>query len=482
MLNQHLNMINSHDGRLRSYQSAIENHPDGVLILDRDGRCRELNPAVSELTGYTLEEFCQKKLSFLILPQDLEKTRNHIQLALRGIPQRYDMTIIHKSGLPLHIQMTNVPIILNHEVAGVFCIGRDITARKQLEEQQRSVKQQLESFIENNVDPILMVREDGKVLRVNESFVNTFGWKANEFVGMNVFDLHLIPDEKKGEFEELAREMRAGNKIIGKETVRLRKDGGRMNVLLSSSPILDEKGEVTGWSVTLRDITEKKKSEELLLQEEKLLVAGQLAAGVAHEIRNPLTALKGFVQLMEKEKSYNEQYLGIMLEELKRIELITNELLMLSKPQQSQFVHKNLIGILQEVIALLGAQTIMNNIILLTDFETGSIQVHCDRNQLKQVFINFIKNAIEAMPGGGNLRIQVRKQGAYAVIRFIDEGCGIPQEQLAMLGQPFFTTKEKGTGLGLMVSRRIIENHHGTLNISSEIGVGTTMEIFFPVC
>ncbi|MGO4270196.1 ATP-binding protein [Paenibacillus sp. TAF58] len=138
--------------------------------------------------------------------------------------------------------------------------------------------------------------------------------------------------------------------------------------------------------------------------------------------------------------------------------------------------------LLSQVTTLLDTQAIINNVQIITEFDPDIPPILCDENQLKQVCINFIKNAIEAMPKGGNMVIQLTSKNENNInLRFIDQGCGIPPYILSKLGQPFYTTKEKGTGLGFMVSKRIIENHHGEIAVHSEENKGTTIEISLPI-
>lgn len=231
--------------------------------------------------------------------------------------------------------------------------------------------------------------------------------------------------------------------------------------------------------IILRDLSEHKHAEELMIRSEKLSVAGQLAAGIAHEIRNPLTAIKGFLQLMHGEIEKDNQYFEIIFSELNRIEMILSELLMLAKPQETVFEKANVKTILLEVVTLLETEAILRNIVIEKKFSDENQEVVCDKNQLKQVFINLIKNAIEAMPNGGTVTISTKSENFSIVIEIKDEGEGIPKELLERLGEPFLTTKEKGTGLGLMITYKIVENHKGTIDVSSS-EKGTVFTIKLP--
>ncbi|MET3288704.1 UNVERIFIED_CONTAM: signal transduction histidine kinase [Brevibacillus sp. OAP136] len=226
---------------------------------------------------------------------------------------------------------------------------------------------------------------------------------------------------------------------------------------------------------------QRKKTEEMVRKSEMLSMIGQLAAGVAHEIRNPLTSIKGFLQLMQANATKNEDYFTIMLTELARIEFIISEFLVLAKPQLVMKERRNLIHLLQNIIVLVETHAILNNVQIFLHFEPELPLILCEESQLKQAFVNIMKNAIEAMPDGGELLITVNCEGNdRVVVQFIDDGVGVPEEIMPKLGEPFYTTKEKGTGLGLMVSYKIIENHRGHIQVRSTPQKGTTVEIQLP--
>lgn len=224
--------------------------------------------------------------------------------------------------------------------------------------------------------------------------------------------------------------------------------------------------------------------EEALKRTEMLSVVGQLAAGVAHEIKNPVTVLSGFVQLMRQsdEIESHQHYYEIMQSELKRILTITNEFLVLGKQQTYIFVKKKIQLIIKEVVLLLKAEAEKNGVNIILKTMDNIPPISCNPDQLKQVFMNVIKNGIESMPNGGRLWIDIRVDGNQGIIiETIDEGYGMTKETLAKIGTPFFTTKEDGTGLGMMVCHKIIEGHHGKITMESEVNVGTKIKIEFPI-
>ncbi|UOQ45959.1 ATP-binding protein [Halobacillus salinarum] len=239
-------------------------------------------------------------------------------------------------------------------------------------------------------------------------------------------------------------------------------------------------GTETMAQVILQDISDRKETDRVLMHSEKLSVIGELAAGIVHEIRNPLTIVKGFLELLDGEVSERgEEYVKVMLTEVKRIESIANELLYFSKPHEHQLHPHNLVPILENVNRLLENTASKKQVSLNLDANHKEIVINCDQDQIKQVFINIIKNAIEATPANGRVNITLTANSGAAV-SISDTGCGLSKEQLNKLGTSFMTTKENGTGLGLMVSYNIIKNHKGEINVDSVEGEGTTFVIELP--
>ena len=361
-----------------------------------------------------------------------------------------------------------------------YSLGTNTMELKNKNEENRAVKEYLESIISQTADAIHLTDTTGKIIRVNSAFEMLYGWKSNEVVGTY---LELVPEELKEEDQMWQRKVKSGDPkpLVLSETIRLRKDGSTVNVSISESPIYNEVGDVTGFIHISRDMTEHIRMEEILRRSEKLTTVGQLAAGVAHEIRNPLTTLRGFLQIQQKTQSLNQLHTDIMLSELDRINLIVSEFLILAKPQAVHFEVRDVRFSIGDVLSFLDSEAHLHNIEFKVHFSSCPILVHCEENQLKQVFINVIKNAMEAMPCGGVIEVSLNGDfDEHAIIQISDEGIGIAKENLQKIGEPFYTNKEKGTGLGVMVSQRIIEAHKGTMDITSELGKGTTVTVTLP--
>jgi signal transduction histidine kinase len=219
-----------------------------------------------------------------------------------------------------------------------------------------------------------------------------------------------------------------------------------------------------------------------LRKKEKLAVIGQMAAAIGHEIRNPLSSLKGFTQLQQERYPNTNDFYPIMIQEIDRINSIVNDLMYIGKPRAIKFEKASIEEIIAYTLSIIQQQAEIQGITVETIMAGPLPPIDCDSKQLKQVFLNLIKNAIEAMPDGGSIKVNVKvveKQKMYISIQ--DEGCGIKDENIINLGEPFFTTKEDGTGLGLMVTNQIVKEHLGELNIQSEPERGTSVEVILPI-
>jgi two-component system, chemotaxis family, CheB/CheR fusion protein len=359
-------------------------------------------------------------------------------------------------------------------IKGIVITFVDITELKGANEELLK----LSYAIEQSPSIITIADIDGKVEYVNPMFTEVTELSSTDVIGKHIKELNFW-EGSAVRFIDIWEIVTSGREWKGELESR-RKNGQPYWEAVKFLPIKGRSGQVIHYLKISEDITDRKATEELLRKSEMLSAVGQLAAGIAHEIRNPLTALKGFTKLLGS-GVHNDSYISIMASELERIEEIVSELLVLAKPQAVDYLPKEIGGVLHDVIMLLETQAIINKVEIITEFEDKLPLVSCVENQLKQVFINVLKNAVESMPNGGNLIVRAKRTEDRRIkISIIDEGCGIPERKLAKLGEPFYTTKNKGTGLGLMVSYKIIENHQGTIHITSQEGVGTNVDIFLP--
>ncbi|MCA1055942.1 PAS domain S-box protein [Rossellomorea aquimaris] len=460
----------------QKYRSIVEYSPDNIYMLDTEGIIQEVNPAAEGQWTVRSPELIGRHYSEFISEDKKGETSKHFNTALQGEATRYLSTLINKEGKKSHISVTNIPIRVKDKVIGIYGIGQDITERIKMEDELKEAKELLEAYFEHAGDGIALLDPVGNILKVNQHFELMFGWKEIEIAGKAITILHK--EEQVSQFKQNLKDVKEGKRIKDFETVRYRKDGSPIEIVFNLNPILNDSGELIGISAIIRDLSEKKRNEDLLEKSEQLAMIGQLAAGVAHEIRNPLTTIKGFLQLM-KESTEDDFYLKVIQGELDRIEIITNEFLALAKPRAVQFSLTSLTSLLTSSVEFIKMECLKQGVDVR--FSVEEAEIHCDSHQIKQVVLNVMKNALEAMPDGGLMNVQLQKEQDYAKISIQDNGAGIPPERLKHLGEPFYSTKERGTGLGLMICQKIIKEHNGSISIQSNVNEGTTVAILLPI-
>jgi PAS domain S-box-containing protein len=462
--------------------------PCGFLSLSPDGVIQSVNDKLLEWIIAERNDIEGRQVDAILTDSSKLFYQFYIFPMIKMHGKVEEMYFTLKSG-----DGSEVPFLFNGiccERDGVMiidCILIRIVTRHKLEHElllaKKAAQQAKQSIFESASDAIILANQRTKIIAWNQAAEELFGYNEKEAIGQ---DMEIIvPENFKETYRRGVERLRAtGQSMAIRRTVELiglRKDGTEFPSEISLN-CWQTNGEYY-WSVIIRDITERKKTQELLLNSEKLSLAGQLAASIAHEIRNPLTAIKGFHQLMKSENNGKPYYFEILTDEMNRIELILNELLLLAKPQAMQLKQVDLRAMLEQVCTLMDSQMHLHNIEVEVKCEQNvQTSIQCNENQMKQIFINFLKNAIEAMPNGGKVMITVNNNDEDSIlIRIIDQGEGIPDDKLKRIGEPFYTTKETGTGLGLMVCRKIIEDHQGSLNITSRLNKGTTVEVLMPL-
>lgn len=477
----------------QKYRSLYEYHAEAILTINLKGKVTNLNQQYEKLFGYNIEHFTNRSwdedLSHLTKSQ-LDMLRSNFFEALRGKSLNFEVLYKHKMGYTIEVSTTLVPMVSNSKIVGLYAICRDITDINQHKAEIERLHKHYQLLLNSVTEGIVGIGVDGKINFWNRTAERILGYSSDEVYQQNFMKFcqcsscsNLIDQASdKTICQKILQCLSDGQQRVFDEVMLYRKDASTIPTSLIIAPTIQYDGKQIGVVCTFEDITEYRETEELLRKSDRLAAAGQLAAGVAHEIRNPLTALKGFLRLFPKTNLQEHNYVSIMDRELLRIESIVNEFLFVAKPHTSTFELHHLDSILNETIELLNIQALMNSVTITIHYETPLPLIICDAHQLKQVFINVIKNALEAISDDGNIDVHVAHQIEHnrVKIEFEDNGCGIAPERLEQLGEPFYSTKEKGTGLGLMVSYKIIESHGGNITFNSRLNVGTRVEIYLP--
>ncbi|MED1795858.1 PAS domain S-box protein [Brevibacillus nitrificans] len=463
------------------YRLLIDHTQDIITIFNPAMERIYISPSVEQHLGYSHMEFQSSSRLLLVHPDDMPLMRAcHQQIMATKQQVQFEVRSLSRDGSPIVFDTRGFPILDDQgQVENIMFVSRNVTERKYSEAALLRSEEKNRIILEHTDDFIMITDKQGEILYLSPSHERVLGRRKL----MSQVTLERVhPDDRDlfiKHFNQLIHYQKAGTYEF-----RYQCENGKWIVLESKGvPIMTKENECDGFILVSRDITERRNNEELLRKAEKLSVIGELAAGIAHEIRNPLTSLKGFIQLLYPTLQDNKLYADIMLSELERINLIVSELLILSKPQNLQIKPISLVVLMQNLLALLASEANLKNIRFQTSFGKCP-PIAGEENQLKQVFINIIKNSIEAIAsqGQGEIRISTRLlPNRHVLVRLADNGCGVPEELLSKLGEPFFTTKEKGTGLGLMISNKIIKDHNGTFQITSKKNQGTVVKITLPI-
>ncbi|SFL86404.1 Signal transduction histidine kinase [Gracilibacillus orientalis] len=371
--------------------------------------------------------------------------------------------------------MTTVNYASNFHL-GLLSSAVDTIEREiQLQEQNHTLHLLNQVLTDSTPLGIVMTDKKGKPLEFNSS--------AEEIICMQrekIIDNGIAHIGKIGEYINYVLE--TGKKVENAEfSFSLIENDQSKNLLLDVLPLFDE-DHLIGAFAQFRDMTNYHELQQKLIESEKLSAIGKLGAGLAHEIRNPLTSIIGLTHLM-KENNHKKEYLDIIIAELERMENLVNQFVSYGKPSSIERVHCNLNDLIADTVELMNSNASLHNVDIYIEPTNINAKIYIDESKIKQILINFIKNAFEAMPKGGDVCIQLesdyKKEEVHISIK--DEGLGMTKEQVNNLGTPFFTTKENGLGMGLPICFDIIQAHEGKINFHSEKGKGTEVHIILPL-
>ncbi len=481
------------------YKALFNFSADSIFIVNAHGCIVDINAREVDILGYEPSELKGREFVKLVVSNFRQDSQNLLDRVIGGeskVPTS-DIEVTDRTGTVKSMEMDLIRI----ERGRTFSIMvqlRDITEHKKLEatlqqynealegkvyERTREIEQAkvyIENLLENANDVIYTLDVDLRFTYVNEK-VEAWGFRKEDLIGKPY--LSLLSKRFRGRY--LQETLDFGAKQVYEVEIMSRQ-GELRSVLVSVAPLLDDEGVQNGVLGIARDITERKYLEEQVQNSERLASIGKLAAGVAHEINNPLGGILNCLYNIRKgtlTPERSQEYLSFMEDGLRRVQRIVRQLLDFSQQRAPELAVADLHAILDRVAVLTEHVFEAKEARLFKDYDHGLMSVLLDAHMIEQVMMNLVINAVQSLPKGGHVTIRTRKYEEGCEVEVEDTGCGIPSDVRPHIFDPFFTTKGtgEGTGLGLSVSLGIVQRHGGEMLVESEEGKGTTFTIRLPL-
>ena len=468
----------------RVLAAIVESSEDAILAKDLDGNILAWNASAERMYGYSAGEMIGNSIG-VIIPSDRPNELKDILLRLKhGERVRHFETVrVAKGGRLIEVSLTVSPIKDESGViVGASAIARDITEKNNAVRQLADKEERLRSIVEAAVDGIIVIDAGGHIESFNPGAERLFGYTAQEVAGTNVS--MLMPEPYHSEHDAYMRHyLETGEQRIigiGREVTALRKDGSTFPVHLSVGEM--SFGGQRKFTGILHDLTSRVAMEERLREQAALVRLGEMAAVIAHEVKNPLAAVRGAIQVIGKRLAVGSREAGVVTDIIARIDtlnLLVRDLLLFARPPQPHPLAVDVRSVLSMTIDLLRADDAHAGVHVTMTGEAPRILA--DVELLKIVFLNLLINSAQAMKGHGRITIDVSADTDVCRVVTTDTGPGIPPEIRARLFTPFVTTKARGTGLGLSTVRRLIEAHHGEIHVESPASGGARVTVTLPL-
>ncbi|HET9833709.1 MAG TPA: PAS domain S-box protein [Vicinamibacterales bacterium] len=468
----------------RVLAAIVESSEDAILSKDLKGTILSWNDSAERMYGYSAGEMIGNSVGVIIpldRPNELTDILRRIKHGERV--QHFETVRVAKGGRHIEVALTVSPIKDESGViVGASAIARDITEKNNGVRELADKEERLRSIVEAAVDGIIVIDALGHIESFNPGAERLFGYTTQEVAGQNVS--MLMPEPYHSEHDAYMRHYLATGEQriigIGREVTALRKDGSTFPVHLSVGEMsLGGQRKFTG---ILHDLTSRVAMEERLREQAALVRLGEMAAVIAHEVKNPLAAVRGAIQVIGKRLAAGSREAGVVTDIIARIDtlnLLVRDLLLFARPPQPHPLAVDVRSVLSMTIDLLRADDAHVGVHVTMTGEAPPILA--DVELLKIVFLNLLINSAQAMKGHGHITIDVSADTNVCRVVTTDTGPGIPPEIHTRLFTPFVTTKARGTGLGLSTVKRLIEAHHGEIRVESPASGGARISVTLPL-
>ena len=461
------------------FRCTFENAAIGIGLVAPNGRWIKANAAFCSILGYSEQDLLNLNITDIIHPDDLQRSLELLQQISVGKINSFqkEKRYLHKLGhvIWVHVSVSKVCDTEGRPLYFIIHV-QDISKRKQAEHNLRLSEERFSKAFHFSPNLMFITSiEDGIYHEVNDKFVNIMGYSREEVLGKSDLELNAwVNPEKRQEFIRLLTD----NKSVKNFEMEFRTKTGEIRYALLSGEIIELNGSKCILGV-INDITEIKHYEREMARLDRLNIIGEMAASISHEVRNPMTTVRGFLQMlsMKEECKKHQAYYSLMIEELDRANAIITEFLSVGRNKASEKQMQNLNSIIETLTPLIQADAVNANKKLQVELNNVA-DLPLDGKEIRQVILNLARNGLEAMKDEGTLTIKTYMENEEVVLEVRDQGCGISPEAQQKLGTPFFTTKEQGTGLGLATCYSIAERHNATVTYQTG-PAGTTFFIRF---
>jgi len=481
---------------LEEYRNLFEHVGVGVYISTKEGKFVDANQSLLDMLGYpNKDEFLKINIikDLYLFPEDRQEFQSMIERDGRLVD--YEVQFKRKDGSPIPVLLTS-HVRYDHlgNIVGYEGIVVDQTQRYQMERKLREARDFMNKIIQSTPNSIMAADLKGDIIIWNRAAEETLGYPSEEVIG-KMHITKIYPENVAYDIMKMIRSPEYGGvgMFRSQPVIYVRRDGRTIEGNLSAAMIYDDDGNEVATVGSFVDLTERiemeralRKTQEQLLNSEKLAAMGRLTSQIAHELNNPLYGIMNTLELLKSvvpPENKRRRLLDMSLSEVVRLADMLKKMLSFSKPEQEIKKPVDLNVIVDEILLLHEKQLQEHSIKIKTEFNTDLGNVNASTNQLRQVFLNMVSNARDAMPEGGILTVRTFKENGFAKIQFEDTGVGIRKENIDKIFDSFFTTKSsvKGVGLGLSVCYGFIKDHGGDIQVKSTLGEGTTFTILLPL-
>lgn len=407
-----------------------------------------------------------------------------------GKVERSLRELVAPDGTLRTFQITSTPLLDDQgRVKQVLELVQDITDLRQLEAQLDEQREFLTAITNESADAIIGLDPEGRIVSWNKGAEKIFGYDPSEVLGKPLSFLAAPGPQEEVRLEEIQEEIRRKGYVRNVELARKRKNGEVVHLELTWTVLRDRRGRVIGSSLIARDVTERKRMQQQIIQAERLAAVGRLAARVAHEIRNPLSSLSLNVELLGDEldavadpnSDEARTLLKSIASEVDRLTALTEEYLQFSRLPSPKLEAGDLLTLLRDLAQFTEPELKTKGVELVVELPSRLSPVRFDASQLRRVFLNLFRNAVDAMPDGGTIWLRSWESDGKVCVLVRDSGPGVPVTDRERIFDPFHTTKDFGTGLGLSIARQIVREHSGEIRCEGEEGKGAEFIVELPI-